>query len=324
MGEALIVRRGGSSGGEVTIDGEKVNTKMNLLSNRVWKFCSDDINTYEYGYYTTGVAYEDRVHILHGHKAFHSTADGGYWEQRASTPMGYYALGIEYHGKLHTFGGCGNSSGNPTLYHYMYSYDTDSWTQLDDVPGDRYDYTLSISESSCVVYNDCIYLYTPSKSKLRQYDGSSWSTISVSCPTKTFNYCNKLVVFDGELCLYNSSYENNITKLYKYNFNTKTFNSYKEIGNFYSTIVLVADNVVHSFKDDRNKQNHYIWDGNSLETKNFGSTLYHSIYVVDNSGSIHSIGGSTNAGVTDDSKYQRGKHIVLDVNCFYDGSEVSE
>lgn len=199
MGEALITRRG--NGAKVTIDGEKVNSKLNLMSEYV-----SIIDTAGVPYRMDEaqiVVFNNEIHVLGGGtvntdqnaEKKHYKYDGLTWAEASTLP---YSITIHknvvtFNDKIHAFG-----LGTNGDFHYI--YDGSAWTYVETQ-------TRGFYGASPLVFNDEIHFLGGLKNSTGtnthyKYDGSSYVEvgtlpIEISHPVA--------VVFNNEIHLFSET-----------------------------------------------------------------------------------------------------------------------
>ena len=251
MGEALIVRRGGNSGGGVTIDGKNVTSKISLKSI--------DLNRGEFescpyaSAYGAAVILDGEIHILGGTggNRSHYAWNGTSWRYVSELPYYMYnAAAAVVDGKIHLVG-----TNNNTEYIYHYMWDGSTWTTLT-----AFD-SRGINNISAISVNNTLYVGNMN-SGIKRWDGDAWTSIR----SGNWEYY-KLCSINNELYVITQTTTNNTAYLEKWN-----GSSFERISSITRTsqglggaIALGFDNEIHLFGGSGSNYTysryHSWWDG---------------------------------------------------------------
>lgn len=260
MGEALIVRRGGNSGGEVTIDGEKVNTKMLLQSVKLSRAYLQDCPYASI--WTAAVVFNGEVHLLGGTGGAqkHCAWNGTSWSEVSTIPAYFtHAAAAVVDGKIFIVGGQNVSS----TFIACYMWDGTAWTQRAMfVPHPE---ANGINNMSAVAVGDTFYAAVMNYG-IKRLDGESWTTIR----SENFTYY-KLCTINDELYVVYQKTSSSDAYLAKW-----SGTSWQNMGSITRTsqglggaVAIGYDNEIHLFGGSGSNyvysKSHSWWDGSKWQ-----------------------------------------------------------
>jgi N-acetylneuraminic acid mutarotase len=214
---------GGSE--KVTIDGEKVKDKMELVSQNVNNLILNKDNRVRF-YINQVVVYNDVFYFLNGNGLYKSK-NGVEWELEAAYPLQTTYVGwqaVVYNDEIHFF-----------CQTYHYKWDGTTWTSVSTLP-------YSFNNGKAVVYNNDIHILGGNGAPTSHYkwDGTTWTSVS----TLPYSFTGAAVVFRNEIHILGGSWGGTgYSHHYKWNGTTWT----KAASLPYSDTVLavVLDDKIH-------------------------------------------------------------------------------
>lgn len=283
---------GGGGGAKVTIDGEKLEEPLNLVTQ---------INTlqiaqtYTSGTYGALVSYKGELHLLKDERHYKWTGKESYdgstseWAYEVSRlPYTFsFVCAVVYNDEIHILGN-GNSS-NERKSHYK--WDGTSWTSVSTLP-------YIFQRGYAVVYRDELYIIGGGMTTdyFYKWNGTSWTKVA----NLPHVYCQYgcAVVYNDEIHMLSGYDAPRNRQHYKWDGNTWTeLNTIPYNSPQYGCAV-VYDNEIHVMgghnRDTSTDQNcHYKWNGTDwTQLENLPYALVNSCATVHRS-EIHAIAGSS-------------------------------
>lgn len=180
---------------KVTIDGEKVKDKMELVTQNVGTLACGKMPTNG----GTPIVFNDKLYLLTSNAKLYKW-DGTTWIEISALPSGFFSPPtVVYNGEIHILGGSTLSSEK------HYKWDGTTWTSVSTLP-------FKFQVGGVVVLNNEIHLMGGSVNPTKHYkwNGSTWTQVS----TLPYNfYYGSAVVLNNEIHLlggeggYNTHYK---------------------------------------------------------------------------------------------------------------------
>lgn len=181
---ASFVKNNGSE--KVTLNGEKVKSKMNLISEGIIAYTP--VSTIPYNAKECSVVvYNNEIHILGGNsnETKHYKWDGESWTEVSTLPYSFRGRykAVVFNNEIHILG---HSS---SQYQYHYKWNGNSWTSVSTLPE-------HLSKGFVVVYRNEIYalVYNGKMYKWNAIDG--WTEV---CSTRLSRGAGAVVVYDDKI-----------------------------------------------------------------------------------------------------------------------------
>ena len=248
---AVLVKGFGGSE-KVTIDGEKVKEKLDLVSS------TKDVQLADLPYNLDScpkfVVFNNEIHLLNtdGTNLLHYKWDGSVWTTVSTPPkLGYACSAVIYNNEIHLLGG------DKAEHH---KWDGSAWTKVSTLPE-------IISQGIALVYNNEIHVLD--EQTHYKWNGSTWTSASTLPHEMDFSNHNA-AVYNNEIHVLGQNATRGYTKTH-YKWNGSTWTSASTLPVYINDVGVVSHKgELHLFgcykttsSSSIQYNGHYKWDGST-------------------------------------------------------------